>query len=121
MELEYLGIGKGTDYNKEIGIGYKNLGKEYKYANIGLTYADAIEFASVHSIYITIEPVFTFALKNKVGFRWKISVPDIEALKLKTVVQEDFSSFYLCLDEAIEKAFEMIYVDNSDFLKFFNI
>lgn len=119
--MEYLGIGNGTDYNKKIGAGYKNLGKEYKHANIDITYADAIEIASIHSIYITIEPVFTFALESKVGFRWKISVPDTKELKLKTVIQEDFSSFYLCLDEAIEKAFEMIYVNNSDFLKFFNI
>lgn len=77
------------------------------------TYGEVFDwFLSQKSIIITLEPFFVFALRNHIGYTWKVSYPNINTAKMEEVTEEDEwdsskgygGSFKLTANAAIEYA-----------------
>lgn len=94
------------------------------------TYAEVFDwFASEKYIVITLEPFHTFALKERIGYTWKIVYPDYELGGLVLRSEDDEwdsskgfgGSFKLTANDAIENAmtitvpvYEFVEVDMKD-------
>ena len=75
------------------------------------TYAEVLDWFMSKGIVITLEPFFTFALKDNVGYNWKISYI-VKECKMKTISELDMitsndgygGSFQKTMEEVIEFA-----------------
>lgn len=74
------------------------------------TYAEVMDWFMSKGIVITLEPFFTFALKDNVGYNWKISYI-VKECEMKTITEKDTytdkgygGSFNLIMDNAIRYA-----------------
>lgn len=72
------------------------------------TYADAIDWLFTNGIFVQMEPWHTFALKERMGFVYELNSVDEENAKISSEVWNDFASFGLCADAAIERAIEKL-------------
>lgn len=75
------------------------------------TYAEVLDWFMSKGIVITLEPFFTFALKDNVGYNWKISYI-VKECKMKTISELDMiksndgygGSFQRTMEDVIEFA-----------------
>ena len=72
------------------------------------TYADVIDWFFEKGIFIQMEPWHTFALQERMGFVYEINTVNEEKAKIDSEVWNDFASFGLCINAAIERAIELI-------------
>lgn len=75
-----------------------------------ISYAEAIDWFLNKGVAIEISPYFTFALQNRMGFDYTISVLNEEECRIKKEKWEEFASFPLCMDCALEKAAELLFL-----------
>lgn len=75
------------------------------------TYAEVLDWFMSKGIVITLEPFFTFSLKDNVGYNWKISYI-VKECKMKTISELDMiksndgygGSFQRTMEDVIEFA-----------------
>ena len=91
------------------GIFYMTPGEIYHGKYIpAYTYADAIDWLMSKGIFIQMEPWHTFALQERMGFVYHINTINQEQAKIECETWNDFASFGLCLNAAIERAIEIL-------------
>lgn len=72
------------------------------------TYAEVIDWLMEKGIFIQMEPWYTYALKERMGFVYEINMVNEEKAQIDSEVWNDFASFGLCIEEAVKKAIEML-------------
>ena len=72
------------------------------------TYAEVIDWFFEKGIFIQMEPWHTFALQERMGFVYEINMVNEEKAQIDSEVWNEFASFGLCLNSAIERAIEIL-------------